>query len=191
MCGIAGVIGREGESVSTEYVRRMTDAIVHRGPDDEGIRAHRNIGLGMRRLSIIDLSGGNQPIFNEDRSVSVVFNGEIYNFPALRKELVARGHKFYTQCDTEVIVHLYEEMGADCIKKLRGMFAIALYDEKRKTLLLARDRLGKKPLYYALDGGRLYFASEIKAMLAVAPELAEVDPEGILQFFYFGYVTDP
>jgi len=191
MCGIAGVIGREGETISAEQVRRMTDTIVHRGPDDEGIRAHGNVGLGMRRLSIIDLSGGHQPIFNEDRSVSVVFNGEIYNFPKLREELVARGHQFYTHSDTEVIVHLYEEMGADCITKLRGMFAIALYDEKRKSLLLARDRLGKKPLYYALDRGRLYFGSEIKTMLALAPELAEVDAEGVLQFFYFGYVADP
>ena len=191
MCGIAGVIGREDETIVAEQVRRMTDAIVHRGPDDEGIRAHGNVGLGMRRLSIIDLSGGHQPIFNEDRTVSVVFNGEIYNFPVLREELVARGHQFYTHTDTEVIVHLYEEQGADFVRKLRGMFAIALYDEKRKSLLLARDRLGKKPLYYALSEGRLYFGSEIKAMLALAPELAEVDLEGVLQFFYFGYVADP
>jgi len=191
MCGIAGMIGREGEGVSAEQVRRMTDAIVHRGPDDEGISAVRNVGLGMRRLSIIDLAGGHQPIYNEDRSVSVVFNGEIYNFPKLREELIARGHKFYTHSDTEVIVHLYEEMGAACVTKLRGMFAIALWDEKRKSLLLARDRLGKKPLYYAVRDGRLYFGSEIKAMLAAAPELSEVDPEGVLQFFYFGYVPDP
>src|SRR5215831_16521803 len=104
MCGIAGVIGREGEAVSTDYVRRMTDTIVHRGPDEEGIAAHGNVGLGMRRLSIIDLSGGSQPIYNEDRTVSVVFNGEIYNFPDLRRELESRGHRFYTRCDTEVIV---------------------------------------------------------------------------------------
>jgi asparagine synthase (glutamine-hydrolysing) len=191
MCGIAGIIGREGEVLAADQVRRMTDAIVHRGPDDEGIRAQGRIGLGMRRLSIIDLAGGRQPIYNEDRSVCVVFNGEIYNFPQLRKELEAHGHRFYTHSDTEVIVHLYEEMGADCVTRLRGMFAIALYDEKRESLLLARDRLGKKPLYYALDDGRLYFGSEIKAMLAVAPQLAEVDPEGVLQFFYFGYVPDP
>jgi len=191
MCGIAGIIEREGETVGADRVRRMTDAIVHRGPDDEGIRVQGRVGLGMRRLSIIDLAGGRQPIYNEDRSVCVVFNGEIYNFPQLRKELEGRGHRFYTHCDTEVIVHLYEEMGADCVTKLRGMFAIALYDEKRELLLLARDRLGKKPLYYALLDGRFYFASEIKAMLALAPHLAEVDPEGVLQFFYFGYVPDP
>ncbi len=144
-----------------------------------------------RRLSIIDLSGGRQPIYNEDRTITVVFNGEIYNFPELRKDLESRGHQFYTHSDTEVIVHLYEEMGADCITQLRGMFAIALFDATRNSILLARDRLGKKPLYYALRDGRLYFGSEIKAMLAVAPELASVDPEGVLQFFYFGYIPDP
>jgi len=185
------MIGREDETVTVEDVRTMTDTIVHRGPDDEGIHSERNVGLGMRRLSIIDLSGGQQPIYNEDRTVAVVFNGEIYNFLELRKELTARGHQFSSHCDTEVIVHLYEETGADCIKKLRGMFAIALYDLKRNCLLLARDRLGKKPLYYAVNGGRLFFGSEIKAMLAVAPQLAEVDPEAVLQFFYYLYVPDP
>lgn len=191
MCGIAGMVGREGETITAEQVRRMTDTIVHRGPDDEGIRVRGNVGLGMRRLSIIDLAGGHQPIYNEDRSICVVFNGEIYNFPELREELESRGHQFYTHSDTEVIVHLYEEMGADCVTKLRGMFAIALYDESRKSLLLARDRLGKKPLFYAICDGRLYFGSEIKAILAVAPDLAEVDGEAVLQFFYFGYVPDP
>ncbi|HEV2395676.1 MAG TPA: asparagine synthase (glutamine-hydrolyzing) [Candidatus Sulfotelmatobacter sp.] len=185
------MIRRDGESVTAEQVRQMTDTIVHRGPDDEGIYARANIGLGMRRLSIIDLSGGHQPIYNEDGTVIVVFNGEIYNFLQLRDELVSRGHQFRTHSDTEVIVHLYEELGADCIKKLRGMFAIALYDTKRNSLLLARDRLGKKPLYYATHRGTLYFGSEIKTMLAVAPELAEVDPEGVLRFFYFGYIPDP
>ncbi len=191
MCGIAGMVGRHDEQVHSEQVHRMCQTIVHRGPDDEGIYARGPVGLGMRRLSIIDLSGGRQPIHNEDHSVWVVFNGEIYNFPELRQELEARGHSFYTRSDTEVIVHLYEEMGAECFSKLRGMFAIALYDERKKTLLLGRDRLGKKPLYYAEHGGRLYFGSEIKTILAVAPELAEVDPEGVLNFFYFGYVPDP
>lgn len=191
VCGIAGIVGREGEAVTVGQVRKMTDALVHRGPDDEGILAQRNVGLGMRRLSIIDVAGGKQPIFNEDGTVCVVFNGEIYNFSLLRKELEARGHRFSTHTDTEVIVHLYEEMGAECVTKLRGMFAIALYDAKRESLLLARDRLGKKPLYYALHDKRIYFGSEIKAMLAVAPQLADVDAEGVLQFFYFGYVPDP
>lgn len=192
MCGIAGIIdSAPGARTEVSTIRRMCDAIVHRGPDEEGIFAEHNVGLGMRRLSIIDLAGGNQPIYNEDRSIAIVFNGEIYNFPELRKGLESRGHQFYTHADTEVIVHLYEELGADCISKLRGMFAIALHDSNRKSLLLARDRLGKKPLYYALHEGRLFFASEIKAMLAVAPELADVDPEGVLQFFYYGYIPDP
>src|SRR5579863_1040793 len=191
MCGIAGMIGRSGEAVRPDQVRRMTDTIVHRGPDGEGIHTRGNVGLGMRRLSIIDLVGGNQPIYNEDCSVAVVFNGEIYNYLELRAELESRGHLFRTHSDTEVIVHLYEEMGADCVTKLRGMFAIALYDERRQSLLLARDRLGKKPLHYAMHEGRLLFASEIKAILAVVPELAEINLEGLLQYFYWGYIPDP
>jgi asparagine synthase (glutamine-hydrolysing) len=191
MCGIAGLVSRSGELVHRDQVHSMCQTIVHRGPDDEGIYARGPVGLGMRRLSIIDLSGGRQPIHNEDQSVWVVFNGEIYNYLELRQELESRGHAFYTHSDTEVIVHLYEEMGAECFTKLRGMFAIALYDERKKSLLLGRDRLGKKPLFYAEHEGRLYFGSEIKTILAVAPELAEVDPRGVLDFFYFGYIMDP
>ena len=191
MCGIAGLVGRADQSIEAGDVHSMCQTIVHRGPDDEGIYTNGPVGLGMRRLSIIDLSGGHQPIHNEDKSVWLVFNGEIYNFPELRQELEARGHKFYTNTDTEMIVHLYEEMGADCVKKLRGMFAIALYDERKRSLLLARDRLGKKPLHYALHEGRLLFGSEIKTILAIAPDLAEVDSEGLLQYFYFGYIPDP
>ena len=185
------MFGRPGEVIDADAVHRMCQTIAHRGPDDEGVYARGSIGLGMRRLSIIDLSGGKQPIHNEDQSIWVVFNGEIYNFPELRCELEARGHRFYTHSDTEVIVHLYEESGADCVKKLRGMFAMALYDERQGSLLLARDRLGKKPLHYALHQGRLYFGSEIKTILAVHPDLADVDPEGLLQYFYFGYIPDP
>ena len=185
------MIGRPDEQVEAAQVHRMCQTIVHRGPDDEGIYAQGSVGLGMRRLSIIDLSGGHQPIHNEDKSVWIVYNGEIYNFPELRRELEQHGHKFYTNTDTEIIVHLYEELGADCVKKLRGMFAIALYDERRQSLLLARDRLGKKPLHYAVHQGRLLFGSEIKTILAVAPDLAEVNPEGLLQYFYFGYIPDP
>jgi asparagine synthase (glutamine-hydrolysing) len=191
VCGIAGIIGREGEEIEACQIQRMCRTIVHRGPDDEGIYTKTRVGLGMRRLSIIDLAGGRQPIHNEDKTIWTVFNGEIYNFPELKKELEGRGHQFYTHSDTEVIVHLYEEMGVDCVTKLRGMFAIALYDERRQSLLLARDRVGKKPLYYALHDGRLYFGSEIKTILAVAPQLAEVNSEAILQFFYFGYIPDP
>jgi asparagine synthase (glutamine-hydrolysing) len=191
MCGITGLIAPRGASISGEQVHRMCQTIVHRGPDDEGIYARGPIGLGMRRLSIIDVAGGQQPIHNEDRTVWIVFNGEIYNFPELRDELAARGHQFYTHSDTEMIVHLYEEMGADCVTRLRGMFAFALYDERRQSLLLARDRLGKKPLHYALDNGYLYFGSEIKTILEAAPHLAEVDPAGIVQYFYHRYIPDP
>jgi asparagine synthase (glutamine-hydrolysing) len=191
VCGIAGLVGRRDEATEAGDVHRMCQTIVHRGPDDEGLYVKGAVGLGMRRLSIIDLAGGHQPIHNEDETVWVVFNGEIYNFPELRRELEGRGHTFYTHADTEVIVHLYEEMGADCVKKLRGMFAIALYDERKQSLLLARDRLGKKPLHYALHDGRLLFGSEIKTILALAPELAEVNSAGLLQYFYFGYIPDP
>jgi len=192
MCGIAGIVSSDlTDRIEPATIRRMCDSIAYRGPDEEGIFTKGNTGLGMRRLSIIDLAGGHQPVFNEDRSVWVVYNGEIYNFPELRRELENRGHRFSTHTDTEVIVHLYEEMGADCVQKLRGMFAFALWDERNSRLLMARDRLGKKPLHYAWRGGRLLFGSEIKALLAVAPELAELNREALLQYFYFGYIPDP
>ena len=192
MCGIAGIVSAEpGDRIEAASIHRMCDAIVHRGPDDEGIYVKDGTGLGMRRLSIIDLAGGHQPVFNEDRSVWVVFNGEIYNLPELRQELEGRGHLFYTNTDTEVIVHLYEEMGADCVQRLRGMFAFALYDERQRRLLMARDRLGKKPLHYASVNGRLLFGSEIKSILAAAPELATINYEGLMQYMYFGYIPDP
>src|SRR5580698_3421935 len=141
MCGIAGIDGASPGSVDTETIHRMCQAIVYRGPDDEGIFVKDGVGLGMRRLSIIDLAGGHQPVFNEDRSIAVVYNGEIYNFQELRSQLESRGHRFSTHSDTEVIVHLYEDLGAGCVQHLRGMFAFALYDERRGTLLMARDRL--------------------------------------------------
>jgi asparagine synthase (glutamine-hydrolysing) len=192
MCGIAGIASTElGARQDVEAIRVMCNAVVHRGPDEEGFYVRDGVGLGMRRLSIIDLSGGHQPIHNEDRNVWLVFNGEIYNYPELRRGLESRGHSFYTQSDTEVIVHLYEELGADCVGKLRGMFAIALWDEKRKSLLLARDRLGKKPLHYAFEKGHLFFGSEIKSLLAVAPQLADLDREALLSYFQFGYIPDP
>ncbi len=192
MCGIAGIVDDRPDAwVDQSTIHRMCQTIVHRGPDDEGIFVKGGAGLGMRRLSVIDLSGGHQPVFNEDRTVWVVFNGEIYNFPRLRRELEENGHRFYTNSDTEVIVHLYEDFGTDCIQKLRGMFAFALYDEKRRCLVMARDRLGKKPLHYSLTNGRLLFGSEIKAILAVAPDLAEVNAQALLEYLYFGYVPDP
>jgi asparagine synthase (glutamine-hydrolysing) len=192
MCGIAGIVGdRDDGWIDHNVIHRMCQTIIHRGPDDEGTFVHDGAGLGMRRLSIIDLAGGHQPVFNEDRTAWVVFNGEIYNFRELRRELEQKGHRFQTHTDTEVIVHLYEDLGAECVKKLRGMFAFALFDERRRVLLLARDRLGKKPLHYALSGGRLLFGSEIKAILAVAPELSAVNSHALLQYFYFGYIPEP
>ncbi len=192
MCGITGIANSEsGALVDARTIHQMCETLVHRGPDEEGIYVKGGTGLGMRRLSIIDVAGGHQPVHNETKTVWVVFNGEIYNFPELRADLETRGHRFYTNTDTEIIVHLYEEMGAECVQKLRGMFAFALYDETPQRLLLARDRLGKKPLHYALSKGRLIFGSEIKALLAAAPELARVDHEGLLHFFYFGYIPDP
>lgn len=192
MCGIAGIFDTRANSVvDAATIRRMCRSIIHRGPDDEGIYVKGGVGLGMRRLSIIDLAGGHQPIHNEDEQVWIIFNGEIFNFQELRAELKSNGHRFYTDSDTEVIVHLYEEHGADCVQKLRGMFAFAVYDERRRRLLLARDRLGIKPLHYAFMDGRLLFGSEIKAILAGAPELAEVSPESLLQYFYLRYIPDP
>ncbi len=173
MCGIAGIVNLEGGPVVPGDVRRMCDVMRHRGPDDEGLYLGACAGLGMRRLSIIDLETGRQPIHNEDRTVWVVLNGEIYNFRELRQDLKSRGHAFYTLTDTETIVHLYEEYGDRCVDHLRGMFAFALWDEKQRRLLLARDRLGVKPLYYAEIAGRLVFASELKALL----ELSYVEPE--------------
>jgi asparagine synthase (glutamine-hydrolysing) len=192
MCGIAGIVQSHPDgAVDQATIHRMCEAIVHRGPDDEGLFVKAGVGLGMRRLSIIDLAGGHQPVFNEDKTVWIVFNGEIYNFTELRVDLEKRGHHFYTHTDTEVIVHLYEDQGADCVTNLRGMFAFALYDERRGKLLIARDRFGKKPLHYALANGRLLFSSEIKSILSVAPELAKVNNEALLQYMYFGYIPDP
>jgi asparagine synthase (glutamine-hydrolysing) len=192
MCGIAGVVGHKNDDgIDRETIHCMCQTMVHRGPDDEGCFVSKGVGLGMRRLSVIDLAGGRQPVFNEDRTIAVVFNGEIYNFSELRQQLEMQGHKFSSNSDTEVIVHLYEELGSDCVCKLRGMFAFALFDWRRRRLLLARDRLGKKPLHYALSKDRLWFGSELKAILAAVPGLAEVDQHAVLQYFYFGYVPDP
>ncbi len=191
MCGIVGICSSDPRSaVAAGDIDRMCQAIVHRGPDDQGTYIKGPVGLGMRRLSIIDLVSGQQPIHNEDRTIWVVFNGEIYNYPELRAELSQAGHSFYTSSDTEVIPHLYEEHGLGFVRKLRGMFAIALYDTRGQRLLLARDRLGKKPLVYAMGRSRLLFASEIRAVLSVAPELAEVNQEALLHFFSLGYIPD-
>jgi asparagine synthase (glutamine-hydrolysing) len=192
MCGITGIAAHDAlAQPDVAVVKRMCDALVHRGPDDQGVYTSGGIGLGMRRLSVIDVAGGRQPVCNEDRTVWTVFNGEIYNFQKLRRDLEAGGHSFYSRSDTEVIVHLYEDFGSDFVKHLNGMFAIALWDERNKTLLLARDRLGEKPLFYAPDKGALYFASEMKAILAVNPGLAHIDPHALRQYLDFGYIPDP
>src|SRR5208282_2069865 len=167
MCGIAGELKFEtGAQVDPALLREMCEAVAHRGPDDDGIYTQGCVGLGMRRLSIIDLQTGHQPISNEDDTVWIVFNGEIYNHAALREQLIARGHSFRTNCDTEAIVHLYEEYGCDCVQHLQGMFAFAIWDHRRRRLFVARDRLGIKPLYYRLSAESFLFGSEIKALLA-------------------------
>jgi asparagine synthase (glutamine-hydrolysing) len=192
MCGIAGIVGNDPTfPVRLDQLRQMCSEIVYRGPDDEGLLVQEGVGLGMRRLSIIDICGGRQPIANEDQSIWIVFNGEIYNFEELRRELEAKGHTFRTHSDTEAIVHSYECYGRDCVNKLRGMFAFAIYDFKKRTLLLARDRLGKKPLHYTIHNGALYFASEIKSILSLMPELAVLDQQAIAQYFFYGYIPDP
>jgi asparagine synthase (glutamine-hydrolysing) len=195
MCGIAGFV--ESSSVDTplqfdeaqELVHRMCAVIRHRGPDDEGALIEEGAGLGMRRLSIIDLSTGHQPIHNEDRTVWVVFNGEIYNFRELRRELEEAGHRFYTSTDTEVIVHAYEQWGRSAIRRLRGMFALAIWDKRTRALLLARDRVGIKPLHYARVNGRLYFGSEIKSLLC-APDLPRDLDAGALDH-YLSFLYTP
>ena len=185
MCGIAGILSFDERPVFASDLRAMCDAISHRGPDDDGFYVARGVGLGMRRLSIIDLSTGTQPVRNEDGTVWVVFNGEIYNYQELRRDLLARGHRFYTETDTEVIVHLYEEYGALCVEHLRGMFAFAVWDEKRRRLLVARDRLGVKPLYYAEVDGRLLFASELKSILQLPEVPRQLNWESVSHLFTF------
>jgi asparagine synthase (glutamine-hydrolysing) len=194
MCGIAGFAdsrpspaGTTASGTEFSLVHRMCEAIRHRGPDDEGIYAEPGIGLGMRRLSIIDLAGGRQPIHNETRTVRVVFNGEIYNYRALRRELEGRGHAFTTASDTETIVHAYEEWGEAAFVRLRGMFGIALWDQSRRTLLLARDRAGIKPLHYAERNGRLYFASEIKSLLAAGAVGSSLNLDALDHYLAFLY----
>jgi len=192
MCGISGIMDSTGRRpIDAGLLHRMTDSIAHRGPDGSGFHLAPGIGLGHRRLAIIDVAGGHQPLFNEDGSVAVSFNGEIYNFQVLVRALTEKGHRFRTHSDTEVIVHAWEEWGADCLRHFRGMFAFALWDERQETLFLARDRLGKKPLYYALlDDGRLLFASELKALLACPDLRRPLDATAIEDYFAYGYVPE-
>jgi asparagine synthase (glutamine-hydrolysing) len=192
MCGIAGIFHyAEPALAARETVARMVAPLRHRGPDDQGVHLAGTMGLGHARLSIIDVAGGHQPIFNEDRTAAVICNGEIYNHRELRQGLEERGHRFATRSDTEVIVHLWEELGAGCVERLAGMFALAVADFRRRTLLLARDRVGKKPLYLADDGRRLGFASELKSLLAAGLIRPEIDPEALDLYLAYGYVPAP
>jgi asparagine synthase (glutamine-hydrolysing) len=191
MCGVCGIFDLRGEAADAGLVRKMAAALLHRGPDGDGFHVRGRIALGHRRLSIIDLDGGAQPIANEDDSVHIVFNGEIYNFIELRDELARKGHRFKTRSDTEVIVHAYEEWGTDCVQRLNGMFAFALWDEPRQQLLLARDHLGIKPLYYTQVGQRLLFASEIKALLEDPNCRRAVNLPALSQLFTLRFVASP
>jgi asparagine synthase (glutamine-hydrolysing) len=193
MCGLAGILDLAGGGVvDTGLLKRMTDAIRHRGPDGEGFHLEPGIGLGHRRLAIIDPGGGQQPMFNEDGSVVIVFNGEIYNFQELRPKLTELGHCFRNRCDTEAIVHAWESWGPDCVQHLHGQFVFALWDRKRRCLFIARDRLGKKPLYYGTDRrGRFVFASELAALAPVTTLPRTLDPAAVEDFFALGYVPDP
>ncbi|TAK07835.1 MAG: asparagine synthase (glutamine-hydrolyzing) [Candidatus Manganitrophaceae bacterium] len=193
MCGISGICFFDGSSINQTVAQNINDALRHRGPDEDGyyFDPAGKVALGHRRLSIIDLSTGRQPIFNEDGSIAIVFNGEIYNFLELREDLLKKGHRFTTNTDTEVIVHLYEEMGADCVSKLRGMFAFAIWDAPKKELLLARDRIGKKPIYYSVVGQKLYFASEIQALYAISEIKKEIDPFSIDLYLTYSYIPSP
>lgn len=192
MCGIAGYVGwSESPEQSDTTLRRMCGAIRHRGPDDEGRASLPGAALGMRRLSIIDVAGGSQPMTNEDGTVHVVFNGEIYNHRALRPELERRGHRFRTSSDTETLVHLYEDHGPRLADPLRGMFGFAIWDETRRRLVLGRDRLGQKPLYYWAHGGGIAFASEVRSLLELPRFRAEVDAEAVASYLRLGYVADP
>src|SRR5437016_302585 len=190
MCGICGVFYSDRtQQVNRDMLVTMNEEIVHRGPDDDGLFTEENIGLAMRRLSIIDVHTGHQPISNEDRSIWIVFNGEIYNHQELRKDLESRGHRYSSKSDTETIVHLYEQYGADCVKHLRGMFAFAIWDRSKRRLFMARDRLGIKPLYYLYDGQTLLFGSEIKAILVYPGVKPEFNRSRLAEYLAFGYIA--
>lgn len=191
MCGITGMMYFDNRDIPGTTLQAMMDVIRHRGPDDAGMWTDPGIGLGFRRLSIIDLKEGHQPLCNEDESVWIVFNGEIYNYQPLREMLLAQGHRFRTHTDTEVIVHLYEEHGEDCVRHLRGMFGFVIWDRRRRLLFGARDHFGIKPFYYCKDGTQFLFASEIKSLLAVEGFERRLSQESLLQYLTFQYVPEP
>jgi len=191
MCGIVGMLNFSGAPVDRDTLRKMCASLVHRGPDDEGIYVANGIGLGHRRLSVIDLVSGHQPLGNREKTIWITYNGEIYNYVELRKQLIGLGHQFVTESDTEVIVHAYEQFGEECPKYLKGMFAFALWDSRRQKLFLARDRIGKKPLFYYYGGGILAFASEVKALLRHPEIPCEILPSALPHYFTFGYAPSP
>jgi asparagine synthase (glutamine-hydrolysing) len=190
MCGICGIVSVDGNQVDPAIVAQMNRQITHRGPDDGGFFIEGNVGLGARRLSIIDIAAGHQPICNEDETLWIVYNGEIYNHKELRRDLEAKGHKYRTKCDTETIVHLYEEYGRDCVTLLRGMFAFAIWDRRKRRLFAARDRLGIKPFYYFYSGATFLFGSEIKSILAYPGIKAELEVSKLSEYLAFGYISD-
>ncbi|MFW6133969.1 MAG: asparagine synthase (glutamine-hydrolyzing) [Elusimicrobiota bacterium] len=198
MCGICGIIDFKGREINKSMLKHMNELLYHRGPDDEGYyysnndyNRSPNVGIGMRRLSIIDLEKGHQPIHNEDDSIWIVFNGEIYNFIELREKLLKKGHKFYTKTDTEVIVHLYEDYGENCLKYINGMFAFAVWDDRKKQIFMARDRVGKKPLYYTRINDKLYFASEIKSFIDIPEFKKRINRKAIHYYLTYQYVPSP
>jgi len=192
MCGIDGIISHKPlDEAQQVRLRTMNNTLAHRGPNGEGFYTADHVALGMRRLSVIDLAGGWQPIYNEDHSLAVVANGEVYNYIELRRELAVRGHSFSTDGDIETILHFYEECGADCVFPLRGMYAFALHDSRNNRVLIVRDRMGEKPLYFYHQDETLIFASELKALLAVLPQKPEIDPAAIDLYFHYGYVPEP
>jgi asparagine synthetase B (glutamine-hydrolysing) len=190
MCGITGILDL-GETPDRSLLERMCRIMTHRGPDGEGYYMDGPAGLGHRRLSIIDLESGKQPMSNEDDSIWITYNGEIYNFPELRKDLINKGHKFKTRSDTETIIHSYEEYGFQCLKRLRGMFAFALWDNRKKLLFIARDRIGKKPLYYCFKGSKFMFASELKAILQDKSVQKNINPEALVDYLTYHYIPFP
>ncbi|HEX8998519.1 MAG TPA: asparagine synthetase B, partial [Blastocatellia bacterium] len=192
MCGIIGFVNLDQQQPANERIARaMNQAILHRGPDDEGFYVNANVAMGMRRLSIIDLAGGHQPISNEDGSVWVVFNGEIYNYQELRQGLLARGHQLRTNSDTETIVHLYEDYGDDLIQHLNGMFGFALWDERRQRLLIARDRMGEKPLYFTQTDSAFVFASELKALVEHPSVQRRLNLLALRKYLQYEFVPSP
>ena len=193
MCGITGIYSQNNKSYEDmdRTIKRMTTCLTHRGPDDYGYYIRSNVALGHRRLSIIDLKSGHQPIFNEDKSKCIIYNGEIYNYNEIRDELIMKGHQFSTNSDTETILHAYEEWGEESINRLRGMFAFCIMDSSKDTIFIARDRFGKKPLFYAMYDDKFVFSSEIKSILTDPLFNKSIEEEAMASYFMFSYIPAP